>query len=198
MTFLNRHRWVVLAAIWSVLMIVVLTTKAVERFRRPFPLWMTEAQQWYDDAIGAGMYAVVASACVVYLYRRRRDDRCMSAGDAPVRPARWRRKVELRVVLYCLAAVLVLQFPLGVIRAIRAADDDPPPWRSSIVSLLPVGGWIFPPVGAAIVFYDRRRIRREAREDSAACPICGYDVRFSKDRCPECGTPINPNAGPDA
>jgi hypothetical protein len=99
MTFLNRHRWVVLAAVWSVLMIVVLTTRAVERFRRAFPLWMTDAQRWYDDAIGAGMYAVVASACIVYLCRRKRADRYMSASDPSARAPRWRDKVEQRVVL---------------------------------------------------------------------------------------------------
>ncbi len=35
------------------------------------------------------------------------------------------------------------------------------------------------------------RLRRlETREAAGLCPACGYDLRASKDRCPECGSPI--------
>jgi hypothetical protein len=177
-----------LAAVWSALMCVVLTSRAFAGFRRPSPTWMTDSPQWYDDALGAAMFAVVATACAVYLYRRWRDERQVVTSEVPVRPVRWRDKVELRVVLYCFAALLAMQLPLGVVRTVQALNDDPPPWSRSFLSLYPVGGLIFPLISIAIIVYDRRRVRRD-RKDSGACVTCGYDLRATPDRCPECGTP---------
>jgi hypothetical protein len=35
-----------------------------------------------------------------------------------------------------------------------------------------------------------RKLRRRQQKGFYACAKCGYDLRASKDRCPECGTPI--------
>ena len=53
-----------------------------------------------------------------------------------------------------------------------------PYWLILIVSMPAPGVWV----------WCRRRSGRRAR--LGLCPICGYDLRASKDRCPECGTPI--------
>ncbi len=78
--------------------------------------------------------------------------------------------------------------------------------RVSSSSPLPVVGWVlvFPAWLLAVMFAvpatciaasrKRRVLRTRRRIRLGLCLACGYDLRASQDRCPECGTAIPPRA----
>ena len=160
----------------------MLVRRSVERFAHPFPSWFTESERWYEELLWALWYVVVAGSLVIYDLRRVRR--------AGVKTGqRWREKVELRVVLYFSAVVLMAGVPIAVLKYVEATHGDPPAFKSSFGSLFPWGYLLYAALGTGLVSYDRRRMRREAKEDAGhRCINCGYDLRATADRCPECGT----------
>ena len=63
--------------------------------------------------------------------------------------------------------------------------------RTTHVALLLFPFWLIVALAAAPLFWPAwRKERRRRRRSHGLCPVCGYDLRHSKQRCPECATEI--------
>lgn len=175
--------WITVIAGLALLNSVILPIKAVQKFRHPAPAWMTIADQWYDDLIYAALAWIIFIACVGYAVRTTQERK---RGNGS-RSRRWKDKKELRFVLYGWASILIFQIPLGVFKSVRAMHSNPPPWQKTFWSGFELGWVLEAAVGVAVIAYDRRKLARDVHIQSTVCAQCGYDLRATPDRCPECG-----------
>lgn len=88
-----------------------------------------------------------------------------------------------------------LQFRPADWRRVPVSITSPPPLQtqsSATLTVALVANWVLCLFGAILPAYwlvRHRRARRRAR--LGLCPTCGYDLRGTPDRCPECGRPAN-------
>jgi hypothetical protein len=78
----------------------------------------------------------------------------------------------------------------GVVRPVAGRDESV---TATVPLWMPVAATALLPGARAGIWWRRRKGRRR---DAGLCPTCGYDLRATPGRCPECGTRA-PN-GPDA
>ena len=64
-----------------------------------------------------------------------------------------------------------------------------PRWTGLLVNTLLYGAMLW------LVFCAPFELRRRLRRRSGSCPVCGYDLRGSREACPECGRMIAGRSG---
>jgi len=109
-----------------------------------------------------------------------------------------RRRTYIRIWIVALVGVLALECAegahVGWIWHQTAVDEPDLPWgtaRTRYGSL--ESAWQIlcaQAIGCGIVVWLLRRTLRARRIHENLCVRCGYDLRASAHRCPECGTPI--------
>ncbi len=79
-------------------------------------------------------------------------------------------------------------------RLIRSPSPVPMWWLH--IACWPMAVLLGLPGLCITAFRLRRALRRRSRIRQGLCLTCGYDLRASQDRCPECGTAIDPERAP--
>jgi hypothetical protein len=181
---MNRHTW-----FWILLSLLLGSVG----------LWI--AGQWRMDEIawhGTGRLLIVLNRPMgVYL--------ALGKFDQPQRYEGW--ELKSKPVLPVEANALggfrsVLGFRAGQFHAGSRAttqSTSTPVVASGPITFMLIPHWFLTAFALApfgLIWRAMRRARR--RTQAGLCPVCGYDLRASPDRCPECGTARSASARGDS
>lgn len=103
-----------------------------------------------------------------------------------------KRRAEKQPVVDNLHQPHILFHMAGMMATSRSEGIDP----SGRASWVLIPYWMFLPILLLLpILHVRRIIRQRLRLKRGQCLNCGYDLRASKDKCPECGMaiPLNNN-----
>lgn len=84
--------------------------------------------------------------------------------------------------VFVVPGVALVIFGLAIVGFVEIVP--PGPWHTGIKVI----GWSLMIIGhilSGVAFFQTRRLKR--RLARGLCPNCGYDLRATPDRCPECG-----------
>lgn len=84
--------------------------------------------------------------------------------------------------------------PLGFAFRRSISSESFLPGTGSYLWIVQIPYWfIIGIIGVSPAMWFTRRQKAKGRVHAGACIECGYDLRCSPDRCPECGKPVLPN-----
>jgi len=93
--------------------------------------------------------------------------------------------------MYCYSTLRMYGHAVAGFGVVRTNRMPVPGARYPWVRIIMLPDWLIASVFAAVALLGWLRLRITViRRKRGCCPTCGYDLRATPDRCPECGTPV--------
>jgi hypothetical protein len=128
-----------------------------------------DIEKWIRRAVAAHLFASVFAWCALF------------AVAVTMHPGQVLRSLPSWILFRGILSPILMPLWL-IVSALGRAD---PAWLGGLLWAAYLGMFGFIMIGWARIEARRRLLRERAR--LGLCPRCGYDLRGSPERCPECG-----------